>query len=162
MRLPVERSVNHDPTRRALQIEGGNHIRPWKMEKRKSTVLQEPEIIVGVAGRSSSATLLEAKLVNNTCGASLYFRSARQHLSVLRAIRKSYEFIPAVLKSITAEVGPLERASAEGDELKVVGLDEECRARSLSDGLRTVDEDSTVRGCRCLRRHVLAGAGDYK
>lgn len=86
----------------------------------------------------------------------------RQYLASLRTNRKSYEFIPAVLKSITAEIGPLERTCAKSDELKVVGLDEEGRAGSLRDSLRAVDEDSTVRGCRCLRRHVLAGAGNYK
>ena len=110
----------------------------FRERRKKKDVLQEPKVIISVAGRSSSATLLEAELVNDTARAA--------------------ELVPAVFEGLTAEVGPFKCAGAERDELEVIRLDDERRARGLGDRLCAVDEDRAVRGRGGLRRHVLAVA----
>jgi len=102
--------------------------------------LEEPEVVVGVASRGGSSTLLEAQLVDNT--------SSVRH------------FIPAVFQGAAAEVGPLKSASSERDELEVVGLDEERGAFCLGDNRQRVDQSSAVAGQGRSGRHVLAIADE--
>jgi len=98
--------------------------------------LEEPKVVIGVACRGSSSTLLEAQLVDNPSSVC--------------------KFIPAVFEGAAAKVGPFESASSERDELEVVGLDEERGACGLGNGSRTGNQNSAVAGQGRGGRHVLA------